>query len=40
MEFMRCTVGYGLLVHRRNEDILEEFYLDPVKMKVAQYKQN
>jgi hypothetical protein len=24
MKFMRCTVGYCLLDHRRNEDILDE----------------
>jgi hypothetical protein len=36
---MKRTVGYSLLDSRRNEDILEEFKLDPVEKKLAQYKQ-
>jgi hypothetical protein len=28
-----------LLDHRRNEDVLEELKVDPVKKKLAQYKQ-
>jgi hypothetical protein len=35
MNFIRYTAGYNLLDHRRNEDILE----DPIKQKLAQYKQ-
>jgi hypothetical protein len=39
MKFMRRTAGYSLLDHRRNEDILEELRVDPVKKKLAQCKQ-
>jgi hypothetical protein len=30
MKFMRHTLEYRLLDHRRNEDILEEIRADPV----------
>jgi len=39
MKFIRHTAGYGLLDHRRNEDMLEELKVDLVKKKLAQYKQ-
>jgi hypothetical protein len=39
MNFMRHTAGYSLLDHRRNEDILEEFNVDPIEKKLAQCKQ-
>jgi len=38
MKFMRCTAGYSLLDHRRNEDILEKLKADPVKRKIVLYK--
>jgi hypothetical protein len=31
--------GYHLLDQRRNEDILKEIKVDPVKRKLIQYKQ-
>jgi hypothetical protein len=31
MKFMRCTTGYSLLDHRRNEVILKEHNVDAVK---------
>jgi hypothetical protein len=37
---MRRTVGYSLLDHRRDEDILQEFKKHSFEKKVAQYKQN
>jgi len=39
MKFLRYKAGWNLLDHRRNEDILEELKVDPVKRKSAQYKQ-
>jgi hypothetical protein len=33
-ETHRHTAGYGLLNHRRNEDILEELTADSFKMKL------
>jgi len=33
MKSMRRTAGYSLLDHRRNEIILEELKIDPVKVK-------
>jgi len=38
MKFMKHTAGYNLLDHRR-KDILEELLVEPVKNKLAQYKQ-
>jgi len=38
MKFMTRTAGYSLLDHRRNEDILEEFKVDTVEKKLAQYR--
>jgi hypothetical protein len=38
MRFMRSTVGYVSLDHRRNEDILEEHKVDSVENKLTQYK--
>jgi hypothetical protein len=35
---MRSTARYSLLDHSRNEDILEEFKVNPAE-KLAQYKQ-
>jgi hypothetical protein len=37
MEFIRRTAGHSLLDHR-TENILEEFKVDPVGKKLAQYK--
>jgi hypothetical protein len=37
MEFIRRTAGSSLLDHKRTEDILEEFKVDPVEKKLAQY---
>jgi hypothetical protein len=37
---MRRTASYNLLDHGRNEDIFEELKVDPVKNKLALYKQN
>jgi hypothetical protein len=34
---MRRIAGYSLLDHRRNENILEELYVDPVEKKLAKY---
>jgi hypothetical protein len=34
IKFMGCTVGYSLLHHQRNEDILE-CKVDPIKNKLA-----
>jgi predicted peroxiredoxin len=39
MKFMICTAGYSLLDHRRNEDVYKNLEVDPVKNKLAQYKQ-
>jgi hypothetical protein len=39
MKFMRPTAGYSLLYHKRNEDILVEFEVDPLIKKVAHYTQ-
>jgi len=36
---MRCTAGYNILDHRKNEDILEELKVDLVEKKLGQYKQ-
>jgi hypothetical protein len=36
---MRSTAGYIILNYRRIEDTLEELKVDPVKKKLAQYKQ-
>jgi hypothetical protein len=38
MKFMSCTTGYSLLEYKRNEDILEEFKLDPAENKPIQRK--
>jgi hypothetical protein len=36
MKLMRRTIGYSLLDHRRNEeDILEEFKVEPYEKKLA-----
>jgi hypothetical protein len=40
MKFMRHKAGYSLLDHRRNEDVLKEYYIDQTEKKLAQYKQN
>jgi hypothetical protein len=37
MKFMRRTAEYSSLDQRRNEDVLEEIKVDPVKKKSAQY---
>jgi len=37
MKFMRRTARYSLWDPRRNEDILEELNIYPVKNKLAQY---
>jgi len=39
IKFMRCTAGFILSDERRNEDILEVLNVDPIKKKLAQYKQ-
>jgi hypothetical protein len=36
---MRRIARYSLLEHRRNEDILDDFKVQPVQKKLAQYKQ-
>jgi len=38
MKFMSLTAGYSLLDCTRNEDILYEFRVNPVKKKLARYK--
>jgi len=38
MKFMRRTVGYSLLDHRRNENILG-LKVDTLEKKLAQYEQ-
>jgi hypothetical protein len=35
IKLLRLWVGYGLLNHRRNEDISEELKVDTVEKKVA-----
>jgi len=39
MKFIRY-IGYILLEHRSNENILEEFKVHPVGKILSQYKQN
>jgi hypothetical protein len=39
MKFMRHTSGQCLLDRRRNEDITEEFKVDPIENKLSQYKE-
>jgi hypothetical protein len=39
IKFNRPTPGYSLSDHRRNENVLGEFKVDPDKRKLAQYKQ-
>jgi len=36
---MRRTVGFGLLDHRRNEDVLKKLQVDPLEKRLAQYKK-
>jgi len=40
MQFFRRAVGYTLLDHRRNEEILEKLKVEPVDMKLRRYKSN
>jgi hypothetical protein len=40
MKIISCIPGYSFLHHRRNNYILEELNMDPIKEKLAQYKQN
>jgi hypothetical protein len=35
MKFVSCTLGFSLLDHRRNENVLEEWKVDPFKNKLA-----
>jgi hypothetical protein len=37
---MRHTAGYSLINQIRNESILEELKVDPVRKKLAQYKKS
>jgi hypothetical protein len=39
MKFMRRKAGNNLLDRKRNQDNLEELKVDPVRNKLAQYKQ-
>jgi hypothetical protein len=38
IKLIRCTVGYSLLHHRRNEDNLEELKVDPPVPMAARSK--
>jgi hypothetical protein len=38
--FFRRTAGYTLFDHRTNEEILEEFKVEPVEEKLRRYKSN
>jgi hypothetical protein len=40
MKFLRRTVGYTLLDHKKNEDILQELNTTPVLEKITKYRHN
>jgi hypothetical protein len=40
MKFFRRTVGYSLFYHKGNEEVSEEFKVEPVAEKLRRYKLN
>jgi ABC-type ATPase involved in cell division len=40
IKFLRRTVGYTLLDHEKNEDILQELNITPVLEKITKYRHN
>jgi hypothetical protein len=40
MKYSRRTAGYTLLIHKRNENILEELHVTPLEEKLCPYRHN